>query len=299
MSTWNRALETLPRAELESLQLKGLRKTLRRLCRPEVSTLADLARLGFCSVKDLSRQPLLSRCQVDRHALAELRLDASVNPPLALAETKADLLQDADALARAFAMAGVEKGDAVAILEPLAADADGLAAYQGCRKAGLFTLPLGGLDPQRQDELLTAHHAKAVVASVASLLRLSAVAKHPPVRVALVPSRGLTEGLRRELEARFGFAVFALAGLPVTGGLGTLGAECREHAGLHIWEDRYLVEIVDQNGNVLPDGERGELVVTTLDREALPLLRYRTGCTAAILTRAPCVCGRTSLRLAL
>ena len=297
MATWNRAVETLPREALEVLQLKGLRKTLRRLGRAEVSSLEELARLPFSTASDLRRQTLLSRCCVDRKELAELHVDPVTS--LAFAATKGDLLQNAEAVARGFAMAGLGKGDAFAILEPLSLQGDGLACYQGCRKAGLYCLPAGDLTPIAQAELLKAFHVKGVFASVATLLSLPASAELGSLKVALVPSAGLTDGLRQELETRFAFTVFAAYGRPETGGFASLGHACRAHDGLHVWEDQYLIEIIDpKTGAVLPDGERGEVVVTTLAREAMPLLRYRTGDHARILSRERCTCGRTSLRIA-
>lgn len=297
MATWNRAVETLPREELASLQLKGLRKTLRRLGRAEVSSPEELARLPFSTAADFRDRPWLVRCRTDRKELAELHVDPVTS--LVLAATKGDLLQNAEAVARGFAMAGLEKGDAFAILEPLSLQGDGLACYQGCRKAGLFCLPAGDLAPVAQAELLKTAHAKGVFASVATLLRLPSGADLRSLKTALVPAAGLTDGLRRELETRFGFTVFAAYGRPETGGFASLGHECRAHDGLHIWEDQYLVEIVDpKTGAVLPDGERGEVVLTTLARGAMPLLRYRTGDVARIVSRERCTCGRTSLRLA-
>lgn len=298
MATWNRAVETLPREELASLQLKGLRKTLRRLGRAEVSALEELARLPFSTAADCRGRTLLSRCRADRRELVELHVDPVMS--LAIAATKGDLLQNAEAVARGFAMAGLEKGDAFAVLEPLSLQGDGLACYQGCRKAGLFCLPAGDLAPVAQAELLAAAHAKGVFASVATLLRLPSVAGLQSLKTALVPAAGLTEGLRRELETRFGFAVFAAYGRAETGGFASLGHECRVHDGFHVWEDQCLVEIVDpKTGAVLPDGDRGEVVLTTLAREAMPLLRDRTGEVGRVVSRERCACGRTSLRLAL
>lgn len=295
MATWNRVVETLPREELEALQLKGLRKTLRRLGRIEVSSLRELDRLPFTTASDLRTRTLLSRSCVDRKELAELHVDSVTS--LAVAATKGDLLQNAETVARGFAMAGLEKGDAFAILEPLSLQGDGLACYQGCRKAGLFCLPAGDLAPVAQAGLLESAHVKGVFASVSTLLSLPARVDFTPLKVAIVPVAD-ADALRKMLESRFGCAVFAAYGRPETGGFASLGHECRAHDGIHLWEDQYLIEIVDpRTGAILPDGERGEVVVTTLAREAMPLLRYRTGDFARILTRERCTCGRTSLRI--
>lgn len=314
MATWNRALETLPRAELAALQLKGLRKTLRRVWANEggrlrlmragfsspdsVTSLEDLVRLPFQSAgvrRDISP---LAGCCVNRRDLVELHLDPMTGA--AVAATKSDLLQSAEAFARAFAMAGLEKGDAFAILEPLSLTGDGLACYHGCRKAGLFCVPAGTAGVARPVDILRDYRVKGVFASPSALLNLPTGCDLPSLRVALVPAEGLTDGLRQELSARLPVTVFSGYGRTETGGALSVAHECRAHDGLHVWEDLYLVEIVDsRTGASVADGEAGELVITTLAREAQPLVRLRTGVRARIVSREPCSCGRTSLRLAL
>lgn len=296
MPAWNRAVEMLPRAQLEALQLKGLRKTLRRLSARDLLSLDDLAGLPFMTAADLRGRTLQARCSVDRRELAEFHFDPATG--LSLAATKGDLRQTAEAWARAFAAAGLEPGQACAILEPLALSGDGLACYQGCRKFGLCCVPAGESEPTRQAELLVACHIKAVFATVASLLRVPVRGLESGLfRAVFAPAAELTPGLRAELEGRFACPVFAIDGRPETGGAGTVGYACTFQDGLHVCADQYVIEIVDpKTGEVVPDGEPGELVLTTLAREAQPLLRYRTGETACIVSREPCQCGRTTVR---
>ncbi len=287
----------MPREALEALQLKGLRRMLRRMGLSDVPSLAEVARFPFTTDAMLARRTLPARSFADRNTLAELHVDPATRLPVAA--TKNDLLRSAEAVARALAAAGLEKGDPCAILEPLSLAGDGLAAYHGCRKAGLFSLPLAECSPEEQVERMRTLYAKGVCASALSLLRLPRTDGPSAVRAALVSQRGLSDNLRAELTERLPFDVFAVHGLSVTGGFASLGHECRKHDGLHVNEDQFLVEVVDpQTGEPLPDGEPGELVVTAFAREAHPLLRYRTGEKARIQSRTPCPCGRTSLRLA-
>ncbi|MBQ3672458.1 MAG: phenylacetate--CoA ligase family protein, partial [Kiritimatiellae bacterium] len=103
---------------------------------------------------------------------------------------------------------------------------------------------------------------------------------------------------RRRIESRLGIECFDIYGMTETGGIGTTGQDCRCHAGIHVFEDQYITEVIDPvTGKVLPDGECGELVFTSLTREAMPILRYRTHDICRILSRATCDCGRTSLRI--
>ncbi|HZJ69754.1 MAG TPA: phenylacetate--CoA ligase family protein, partial [Planctomycetota bacterium] len=117
------------------------------------------------------------------------------------------------------------------------------------------------------------------------------------LRVAILGSEMWSDDLRALIERELGVESFDLIGMTETGGPG-LGIDCRAHDGIHVWEDHYYCEIVDPaTGAPRPDGEEGELVVSTLTREGLPLIRYRTRDLTRIVSREPCACGRTHLRL--
>src|SRR5207244_1320760 len=121
--------------------------------------------------------------------------------------------------------------------------------------------------------------------------------KASSLRVGIFGSEMWSDQLRARIEERLGIESFDIIGMTETGGVG-MGIDCPAHAGIHVWQDHYLVEIVEpQTGRAVPDGETGELVITTLTREALPMVRYRTGDLTSVLCREPCDCGRTSLRL--
>ena len=273
MSMWNREMEAQSRAALEALQEKRLAKALRR------------AENG----------------PVDPSRLAEFHFDYSdPEAPKACPSTRADLLATAECVARALAAAGFEEGDPFLVAEPTGLSPDGFAFYQGCRKFGLCCIPAGGEDSALQMRLVAERRVKGVFASVDTFRRLASVKgarSHKSLRVGFVPAGGLKASVRREIEKSLGIELFACWGLPATGGAATIACECSKHAGLHVWEDLYIVDVVDRKGASVPDARTGEIVLTTLGREASPLIRVRTGVHGRILSRDKCACGRTSLRL--
>ena len=120
----------------------------------------------------------------------------------------------------------------------------------------------------------------------------------PDLKVGIFGSETFSDEMRRKIEARAGIKSFDIYGMTETGGVGTTGMDCQAHCGIHIWEDQYITEVVDpETGKVLPDGQYGDVVITSLTREALPVFRFRTRDISRILSREKCACGRTSLRI--
>ena len=323
MGMWNRAAETLSRDELAKIQLEGLQKSLRRVwgnefyrtrlqaggvTSPEdVQSLADLEKLPFFTKDDFrDAYPLKMNC-VDRRDLLEFHMSSgSTGTPVVMAYTKNDLLQWAECMARCFAMAGLEKGDAFQIMPTFGLFNGGFGCYHGCRKAGLFCVPASSGNTERQIRLLKDFKVKgfcSVVSYVPRLIeKLDALPEGerdlPALKVGIFGSETFSDETRHRIESRLGIECFDIYGMTETGGIGTTGQDCRCHAGIHVFEDQYITEVIDPvTGKVLPDGECGELVFTSLTREAMPILRYRTHDICRILSRATCDCGRTSLRI--
>jgi phenylacetate-CoA ligase len=120
----------------------------------------------------------------------------------------------------------------------------------------------------------------------------------PSLRVGIFGSETFSDELRHKIEKRLHIECFDIYGMTETGGIGTTGQDCKAHDGLHVWEDQYITEIVDPvTGAPVPDGEYGEVVFTSVTREAMPIIRYRTHDISRILSREKCSCGRTSLRI--
>ena len=323
MGMWNRTAETLSRDELAALQLKGLQKSLRRvwcndfyrerlsvkgISSPEdVKSLDDLSKLPFFTKDDFrDAYPLKMNC-VDRRELMEFHQSSgSTGTPVVMAYTKNDLNQWAECMARCYAMAGLEKGDAFQIMPTFGLFNGGFGCYHGCRKAHLFCVPASSGNTERQIKLMRDFHVKGFCSVVSYVPRLiekldadpNGDFDIPSLKVGIFGSETFSDELRRRIEKRLHIECFDIYGMTETGGIGTTGQDCMAHNGIHVWEDQYITEIIDPvTGEVLPDGEYGEVVFTSLNREAMPIIRYRTRDISRILSREKCACGRTSLRI--
>jgi phenylacetate-CoA ligase len=320
---WNREKETLSRDAYAKLQEDGLKKSLARvwgnafyrdrlraggLSSPEdVRSLDDLSRLPFFTKEDFREAyPLKMNC-VARRDLMEFHMSSgSTGSPVVMAYTKGDLIQWAECMARCYAMAGLEKGDALQIMPTFGLFNGGFGCYHGARKAGLFAIPASSGNTERQIRLMRDFRTKAFVSVVSYVPRLIEKLDEcpegerdlPSLKVGIFGSETFSDETRRRIESRLGIECFDIYGMTETGGIGTTGQDCRAHCGLHVWEDQYITEIIDPaTGEVLPDGEFGEIVFTSLTREAMPIIRYRTHDITRILSRSVCACGRTSLRI--
>jgi phenylacetate-CoA ligase len=287
-------LEMLPRPELERLQRERLRERfgVELEALPEhpfrvKSDLRDAYPFGLLQVP-------LEDC-VRIHASSGTRGKATI-----VAYTRADLAAWADCCARALAAAGGGPGTVVHIAYGYGLFTGGLGLHYGAERLGCTVVPASGGNTPRQAQLLedlgaeilcsTPSYALAIADHVADPARLC-------LRAGVFGAEPWTEGLREAVEGALGLTAMDIYGLSEVMGPG-VSAECVDaRAGSHVNEDHFLVEVVDpQSGRPLADGEVGELVFTTLTKEALPLLRYRTGDLAS-LTREPCACGRTFARM--
>ena len=323
MQFWNREAETMSRDQLADVQLKGLQKSLRRVWSNEwsrrlllsrgfgnpedVKSLDDLKRIPFLTKDDFRDAYPLQMCTVPRQELLEFHMSSgSTGTPVVMAYTKNDLNQWADCMARCYTMAGLEAGDAFQIMPTFGLFNGGFGCYHGCRKAGLFCVPASSGNTGRQIKLMRDFRVKGFCSVVSYVPRIiekldaEPAGDHdiPSLRVGIFGSETFSDEMRSKIEKRLHIECFDIYGMTETGGIGTTGQDCRCHCGLHVFEDQYITEVIDPvTGDVLPDGQYGELVFTSLTREAMPIIRYRTHDICRILTREKCACGRTSLRI--
>ncbi|MHB8469924.1 MAG: phenylacetate--CoA ligase family protein [Gaiellaceae bacterium] len=287
-------LETMPRSELELLQRDRLR-----------------ARFGI-ELEALPEQPFATKAMLrDAYPFGLLRVpleqcirvhgsSGTHGRPTLVAYTRADVELWADCCARAIAAAGGEPGTIVHVAYGYGLFTGGLGLHYGAERLGCTVVPASGGNTPRQAQLLADLKAEILCCTPSYAL---AIADHVDDRTALALRAGVfgaepwTEGLRAAVEDALGLVALDIYGLSEIVGPG-VSAECAEgRDGAHVNEDHFLVEVVDpQTGEPLPDGEAGELVFTTLTKEALPFLRYRTGDLASV-TREPCPCGRTLARM--
>jgi phenylacetate-CoA ligase len=318
---WDRRTETLKRSALEALQLERLQATVRRVARRvplyrqrlaeagvqprHIRSLADVRRLPFTTNADLRTtypDGLVAVAADDR-----LRLHTSsgtTGKPKALFFSRQDVDNAAGLMARCLVMAGVTRHDVLQNMMTYGLFTGALVMHYGAEKVGCLVIPAGPGNSERQLLLMRDFGTTAVHLTPSYALYFAGFLEQHGVdprrdlklRKAFVGAEPYTEETRRKIEHALGVDVYNSYGLSEMNGPG-VAFECVRKHGMHLWEDHFLAEIVDpQSGEPLPDGQPGELVLTTLCREALPLLRYRTRDITAFIPE-PCPCGRTHRRL--
>jgi len=318
---FDREAETMPRGALRALQTERLRWTLNRAYAnvPHYRTKFDAAGVDpsrLKSLDDLWHFPFTVKNDLrDNYPFgmfaspsAELRrLHASsgtTGKPTVVGYTQGDIDRWADLMARSMAAAGTRPGDVVHNAYGYGLFTGGLGAHYGGERLGCIVVPISGGGTERQVLLLQDFAPRLLCATPSYALNIAEVAATMGVDIAALPvARGLfgaepwSEEMRRELDRQLGIVAVDIYGLSEIMGPG-VACECDQaRAGLHGWEDHFLFEIVDPKTlEPLPMGEAGELVITTLTKEALPMVRYRTR-DITRLTDEPCVCGRTHLRI--
>jgi phenylacetate-CoA ligase len=310
--------EALPREALERLVLERMRATLARVLantaharrlrdvRPEdVRRVEDWRRLPFLTKDELrDAYPFGLACAHDRGYRRIHMSSGTTGNPILNPYTAADVEQWGEVMARCFVAAGVTAADVIQITPSFGLFTGGFGFHYGAERLGAMVIPTGAGRTALQLKLMRDLEATVVTAIATYPLRMLEVAREErfdlaslSLRVGIFGSEMWSDELRARIERELGIRAFDIIGMTETGGPG-LGIDCAARAGIHVWEDHYHPEIVDpRTGAVLPDGAEGELVVSTLTREGLPLVRYRTHDLTRVLSRATCACGRTALRL--
>jgi phenylacetate-CoA ligase len=318
---FEREAETMPRDKLARLQLKRLRATLKNAyehvtlhrlrmdeagMRPrDVRSLDDLRQLPFTQKSDLRDWYPFGMFARPREKLARVHASSgTTGKPTVVGYTKKDLATWAGLMARSLACAGVHPGDVVHNALGYGLFTGGLGFHEGAQRLGCTVVPASGGVTERQVLLLQDFGARVLCATPSYALAIAEAAERQGVdlrqgalEVGVFGAEPWSEAMRREIESRLGLKSADNYGLSEVMGPG-VAVECEAQAGMHGWEDHFIFEIVDPaTGHQLPEGGTGELVVTTLTKEALPMIRYRTRDITRIESRR-CDCGRTHLRLA-
>ena len=269
-----------------------------------IRSIADIERIPFTTKDDLRSQYPLNLVIVPHSKLVRLHCSSgTTGTPTAIAHTQNDLNVWADLMARCLHMGGVTRDDVFQHMSGYGLFTGGLGIHAGAERLGCMTIPAGAGNTKRQIKLVkdfktTVAH---ILPSYALILgeRLREMGEDPrklPLRIAVVGAEPYTEGFRKRIEDLFDMKVYNSYGLSEMNGP-SVGFECREQNGLHIWEDAYLAEIVDPaTGRHVQPGEVGELVMTTLVREGMPILRYRTRDLTTFIP-GECPCGRRHMRM--
>jgi phenylacetate-CoA ligase len=318
---WKTSEETLPRSELEALQLARLKQTVARVCErvpfyrkkfeqanvkpDDIRSLADVRRLPFTTGADLRESYPTGMLAVSLDETLRLHTSSgTTGKPKALFFSAKDVDNAAELIARSFVATGMNRGDIFQNMMTYGLFTGALVAHYGAEKIGCLVIPAGPGNSERQLLLMQDFHSTSIHLTPSFALYFADVLekhginprKDLSLKRAFVGAEPYTEETRRKIEDGLGVRVFNSYGLSEMNGPG-VAFECQAQNGMHLWEDYFLMEIINpETGEVLPMGERGELVLTTLLREAMPILRYRTRDITAI-REEPCACGRTHRRI--
>jgi phenylacetate-CoA ligase len=318
---WDPA-ETLPRAELRELQLDRLRTTIGRVLRgqpvgaerlstggiaaPEdLQSLADVEQIPFMTKSDLRAAYPFGLLAVRRDELVRTHASSGTHgKPTVVAYTRADLDCWTDLMARCMTMAGVRPGMTIHNANGYGLFTGGLGFHQGGERIGANVVPVSGGRTVRQAMLLKDLGADVLVSTPSYSLVIAQALEEAgidpaelPLAFGLLGGEPWSEAMRARIERALGISAVNFYGLSEMCGPGVASECLHARAGLHVQEDHFLVEVVDpDDGRPVALGVEGELVFTTLMKEALPLIRYRTG-DIGRLTEEPCQCGRTTARL--
>jgi phenylacetate-CoA ligase len=317
----NPALECLPRNELEALQGARLRQVVGRVYEHvpgyrrlmdaanvspgDIAGLADLKRLPFTTKNDLRDHYPFGLLAVPLDQLGRIHASTgTTGKPTVVGYTRNDLATWAELCARCLAMSGARPGQIFQNAYGYGLFTGGLGMHYGAERLGLVVVPASVGNTARQILLLRDLGTEIVACTPSYALCLAEElgARGPASRdlrlkTLLLGAEPWTEEMRAELETRLGVDAVNIYGLSEIMGPGVANECVEAKNGSHVFEDHFIVEVIDpQSVEPLPDGEMGELVFTTLTKEALPLIRFRTRDLAS-LTREPCRCGRTHARI--
>ena len=316
-------METMPLKELRELQLERLRATVRycyehvpfyrkrfreaQLKPEDIRSLADLARIPFTVKDDLrDHYPYGILAKPLKEVVRFHSSSGTTGIPTVVGYTKKDISTWARIMARGIATTGATSEDIVQVAYGYGLFTGGLGFHYGCEELGAATIPAGGgITPtKRQIQIMKDMHSTVLCCTPSYALYLAEEARKEGIdpekdfslRIGIFGAEPWSEATRKKIEAALNLRAHDVYGLSEIWGPG-VGMECEERTGLHIWGDHFIMEVIDpETGEVLEPGEKGELVFTTLTRDAMPLLRYRSR-DISVVDEEPCECGRTHPRM--
>ncbi|MDG4552941.1 MAG: phenylacetate--CoA ligase [Candidatus Competibacter sp.] len=313
--------ETLPREELQNLQLRRLRATVERCYQTvnyyreamdelgvkpsHIQSVADVRLLPFTKKENLRENYPFGMFAVPTDQVVRIHASSgTTGKPTVVGYTRRDIRTWARVMARSLAAAGMRPGDRLHNAYGYGLFTGGLGLHYGAEELGVMVTPISGGQTQRQIMLIRDFEPTGLSCTPSYALNLAETAEDMnvdlrklPLKVGVFGAEPWTEEMRYELESRLGIDAIDIYGLSEVIGPG-VGIECIEaKSGLHVFEDHFLIEAVDVNtGQPIPYGEPGEIVITSLTKEAFPVIRYRTR-DISVLDPAPCRCGRTHVRM--
>lgn len=318
---WNRKIETMQRKELEKHQFRLLKETVKfcyensRFYRQkfesagivpaDIQKLDDIQKIPFTAKSDLRDNYPLGMLATNSSDVVEVHASSgTTGNPIVAAYTKNDMEVWQELMGRSLYTAGVRQKDVIHIAYGYGLFTGGLGFHYGAQKIGATIVPVGGGMTQRQIKLMKDLGVTVLSCTPSFSVYLAETMikegvnprKDLKLKMGLFGAEPWSERIRERIENALGIEAFDIYGLTELCGPG-VSVECKEHKGLHVWEDHFLVETIDsETGEVLPPGEKGELVFSTLTKTGMPILRYRTRDISVIETEK-CACGRTHARM--
>ena len=313
--------ETMPREKIREIQLSRLQDLCRRVyanvpfyrrsfdekgIKPaDVQSLDDLKFLPFTLKQDMRNNYPYGLFAVPREMIQRIHASSgTTGKATVVGYTKRDIEMWAECAARSLAAAGATANDIVQVSYGYGLFTGGLGAHYGAERLGATVIPMSGGSTKRQVQLMRDFGATVLCCTPSYALHLYDAGleiginiKDLPLRLGVFGAEPWTEEMRREIEDKLGITATNIYGLSEIMGPGVSQSCAKEQHGMHIWEDHFLPEIIDPaTGEVLPEGSTGELVITTLTKQGIPLVRYRTRDITS-LNYTPCSCGRTHVRM--
>ena len=313
-------VETLPRSEMQELQVRRLRDAIERVSKNvpfykerlaqsrvaanDIQSLEDLARLPFTVKTDLRDHYPFGLLAVPMKEVIRVHASSgTTGKPTVVAYTRNDLDFWSELMARSYAAAGATDDDIVHNAYGYGLFTGGLGFHYGAERLGATVIPVAGGNTKRQLMIMRDFGSTVLCCTPSYALLIAEVAeedgvdlKSLPLRIGMFGAEPWSDRMREEIESRLGIVALNVYGLSEIIGPG-VSVECTHKQGMHIFEDHFIPEIVDpESGERLPEGELGELVLTCITKEALPLVRYRTRDRTRLL-HEKCACGRTTVRM--
>jgi phenylacetate-CoA ligase len=317
---YSREYEAMLREDLEQLQIERLQATLNRVYRnvafyghtfdeknidiESIKTLDDLKKLPLTTKEDLRQSYPYDAFAVPLRDIVRIHsTSGTTGKPIVVGYTKNDINYWASLMARVLTAAGVSGNDFVQVAFNYSLSTGGFGFHYGAEKIGASVIPASGEEVIRQIMIMKDYKTTVLVGTPGYALHIAGILQEMNIRpqelnltTGLFGSEPWSERLRAEIERALQIETFDNYGLSEILGPG-VAFECKEHSGLHINEDHFIPEIIDPvTLEVLPPGEEGELIFTTILKQGFPLIRYRTGDISSLITE-PCPCGRTLVRM--
>jgi len=318
---WNRKYECMNRRELQALQLKRLKEVTCRVFErlpfykkkfkenhvhpDDIKSLEDLRKFPFTSKSELREGYPFGLFTAPLEKIVEFHISSgTTGKPVVNGYTRKDIQLWAEVMARALSCAGTTSKDVVHNAYGYGLFTGGLGVHYGAQLIGTKVIPISGGQTKRQITIMQDFKSTVLTCTPSYALHIAEVAREMGInpqdlslKVGILGAETWSESMRQEIESRLNIDALDIYGLTEIIGPG-VAQECERKKGMHIFEDHFLPEIIDpQTGEVLGEGEEGELVLTTLTREGTSLVRYRTGDITQIDCQ-PCECGRTLARIA-